>query len=194
MPYLHYATHPQVEIDPNKPVTLWSLSARGRERASAALSQDWTQRLGRVVSSDETKAVEFAELLARARGLVPEVRTSIGENDRRATGFVPPSEFELLANAFFARPEESVRGWERAVDAQRRIARGLADLLSSEDERDIAVVGHGAVGTLWYCHLNGLPISREQDQPGQGHYFTVDRASGKPLHAWRPIDATGERA
>ena len=34
---------------------------------------------------------------------------------------MPPEEFEYTADLFFAHPEESIRGWERASDAQRRV-------------------------------------------------------------------------
>ena len=43
------------------------------------------------------------------------------ENDRSATGFLEPSEFERVADEFFARPTVSIGGWERAIDAQKRI-------------------------------------------------------------------------
>lgn len=144
--------------------------------------------LGRIVSSDETKARETAEVLAEATGLAVEVREGIGENDRSATGFLPPGEFDATADRFFAEPDRSVRGWERAVDAQARICDGLADLLDPADTRATVVVGHGGVGTLWYCSLTGQEISRRHDQPGQGHYFTVDVVSRGVLHPWRPID------
>ncbi|MCB0967237.1 MAG: histidine phosphatase family protein [Ilumatobacter sp.] len=152
------------------------------------LEQPWVSTIGRIVSSTETKAVETAELLATHLGLDVEVRTGLGENDRSATGFVPPDEFEQLADAFFAEPEQSVRGWERAIDAQQRIVAGLADLLGAGDAHSTAVVGHGAVGTLWYCHLTDQAIDRRHDQPGQGHYFTVDTTSGRVLHRWHPVD------
>jgi hypothetical protein len=45
------------------------------------------------------------------------------ENDRSATGFLPPDEFETVANRLFAEPLVSIRGWERAIDAQLRIVR-----------------------------------------------------------------------
>ena len=57
---------------------------------------------------------------------------------------------------------------------------------------DIAIIGHGAVGTLWYSALSGQPIDRRHDQPGQGHYFTVDLPSGRVEHPWRPIDHFGQ--
>ena len=34
----------------------------------------------------------------------------------------------------------------------------------------------------------GEAIAASQDQPGAGHYFTVDLATRRPLHHWRPID------
>ena len=188
---LRYVTHPEVAVDPAIPVERWSLSSAGLARARAMLDQPWVGELDRIVSSDETKAVQTAELLAEATGLRVEVRAGIGENNRTATGFLPPEEFETTADRFFAEPEESVRGWERAVDAQARIVDGLADLLDPTDTRSTVVVGHGGVGTLWYCRLTGQPISRRSDQPGQGHYFTVDVSTGQVLHAWRPIDERG---
>ncbi len=185
---LRYITHPDVIVDPDVPVTRWGLSDLGRRRARAMLDQPWVASIGRVVSSTETKALETADILAEFLGLEVETRPGIGENDRTATGFVPPAAFEALADAFFAEPHQSVRKWERAVDAQARIVAGLADLLTPVGEHDVAVIGHGAVGTLWYCHLAGRPIDRRHDQRGQGHYFTVDLLGSRVLHSWRPID------
>lgn len=187
MALLHYVSHPAVHIDPEVSVDRWGLSDEGRRAATAMLDASWVSSVGRIVSSAETKAMETAELLAERLGLDVEVRPQTGENDRSATGFVPPEEFEQLADAFFARPTESVSGWERAVDAQNRIVDALADLLVPSAEADVAVVGHGGVGTLWYCHLSGQSIDRRHDQPGQGHRFVVDLGTGRPIDAWRPI-------
>ena len=188
MSWLRYVTHPEVKIEPALPVPKWRLSPRGRSRVQALLQASWLANVGRVLSSDETKAVETAGAIADHLKLPLEIRSGIGENDRSAVGFVPPAEFEVLANAFFAEPERSVRGWERAIDAQRRIVQGLADLLRPAPY-DVLVVGHGGVGTLWYCHLNAFAIERRHDQPGQGHYFSVDLETGRALHAWLRIDA-----
>jgi broad specificity phosphatase PhoE len=184
---LRYVTHPEVHVDSAVPVPKWSLNARGRSRAFAMLEQPWLAAVGRIVSSHETKAIETARVVAEHLKLPVEVRSGIGENDRSSLGFVPAAEFEALANAFFTQPEQSIHGWERAIDAQRRIAQGLADLLTPA-EREVLVVGHGGVGTLWFCFLSGLEIDRRHDQPGQGHYFSVDLQTRRPEHGWRPID------
>lgn len=188
MSTLRYITHPQVEIDLAVPVTLWKLSALGRERAAQLARQPWLASVGRIVSSAEMKAEETARMLGSQLGLSVELRRDSGESDRSATGPLPPAEFEALASRFFAEPDVSVRGWERAVDAQRRIAAQLADLLDPEARHDIAVIGHGGVGTLWYCHLTSVGIARCHDQPSQGHYFSIDLASGRPLHGWRALE------
>jgi broad specificity phosphatase PhoE len=175
-------------VDPATPVARWGLSTAGFARARRMLAQPWTDEVDRIVSSDEVKAVETAELLAECTGLPVEVRPGIGENDRTATGFLPPEEFDATADRFFAEPEASVRGWERAVDAQARVVAALADLLDPDDDRTTVVVGHGGVGTLWYCWLTGHAIDRRHDQPDQGHYFTVEVSTRQVRHAWRPID------
>jgi broad specificity phosphatase PhoE len=185
---LRYVTHPQVAVDPATPIERWGLSPEGRGRAHALLGQPWVATVDRVVSSAEAKARETADVLASAIGLDVEVRPGAGENDRSSTGFLPPDEFEAMADRFFAEPEVSADGWERAVDAQRRIVDALADLLGPDATASTVVVGHGGVGTLWCCWLADRPISRRHDQPGQGHYVTVDVDSRRLLHPWHPID------
>ena len=68
-------------------------------------------------------------------------------------------------------PERSVRGWERAIDAQARVERAVRTIVAGHGDGDLAIVAHGAVGTLLYCSLSGQPIRRSFDQPHQGHYW-----------------------
>lgn len=188
---LRYITHPEIVMDPEVPVPQWPLNEIGIKRATAMLDQPWVAQTGRIISSDETKATDTARILANHLGLGVDVRSNLGENDRSATGFVPPDEFERLADAFFAEPQRSVRGWEKASDAQHRVISGLADVAGPDaptTDTDIAVIGHGGVGTLLYCHLAGLPIDRQYDQDGGGHYFAFDLQSRRVLHHWRRVD------
>lgn len=186
-----YLTHPQVRIDPDVPVPDWGLSETGLARAQLAAAAQVFSGLVKVFSSGERKAVETARLIAEARNLAVTILPRTHENDRTATGFLPPDEFETVADAFFARPEESIRGWERASDAQHRIVSEAEPLLEiAAREGDVLMVGHGAVGTLLYCHLAGKPISRTHDQPaGGGHLFAYDPTSRRILCTWTPIEA-----
>jgi orotidine-5'-phosphate decarboxylase len=182
-----YLTHPQVLIDPAVPVPRWGLSPEGRERARRLAASPFARRLERVVSSEEVKAVETAAPLAEAAGLEVEVRPDLHENDRSATGYLPPPEFEATADLFFAHPDESVRGWERAADAQARIVGAVSAILAERPEATTVFVGHGGVGTLLLCHLLGRPIARMRDQPpGGGNLFAFE--NGRALHGWRALE------
>ncbi|MBZ5759670.1 MULTISPECIES: histidine phosphatase family protein [Rhizobium] len=185
-----YITHPQVQIDPDVPVPQWGLSDLGRARTGQAAAQPWAATLGRIVSSDETKAIETANLLATAAGLTVEIVGGMHENDRSATGFLPPMAFEEAADWFFAHPDESFRGWERATDAQARIVGAVDAVLDAHDpSTPIAFVGHGGVGTLLKCHLMGRAIGRDGDQPaGGGNLFAFDLANGSVACDWTPME------
>ena len=186
-----FITHPDVRIDPAVPVPDWPLSERGRERMRAVPNQPWTAGLRSLFSSRECKAVEAATILSQALGLPVQQIEDLGENDRSATGYLPKLEFEAMADAFFARPEDSERGWERAVDAQRRIVAAVdAVLRQAPGEGDIAIISHGAVGALYLCHLQGRPISRAADQPaGQGgNFYSFTAEDRRLLHGWKSID------
>lgn len=144
-----------------------------------------------IYSSAERKAREGASILSEHVGTMPHVIEPLHENDRSATGFLPPDEFERVADAFFARPYESVRGWERANDAQARIVAAVETLLNTDrTSGDLAIVAHGAVGALLLCHLMGTAIDRMHDQPanGGGNYFAFAREDLRLLHGWRAID------
>lgn len=95
-----YITHPQVRIDPDVPVPQWGLSDLGQERTRRTATAAWVRQLGRIVSSAETKAVETAAILAGAANIDLEQIETMHENDRSATGFLTPPEFEKAADWF----------------------------------------------------------------------------------------------
>lgn len=184
-----YLTHPQVLIEPGIPVPEWSLNATGKCRIDALAKSGALVGTRLVVSSVETKAIETAEPIVEALGCKLIVRENMHENDRRATGFLQPQEFEEVADQFFAHPNRSVRGWETAQAAQTRIVAEVRDCLSNHAEGDVLFVGHGGVGTLLYCHLCGYPISRDYDQAaGGGCFFEFSGIGGFPKSGWQPLE------
>ena len=184
---LIFISHPEVIVDPAVPVERWRLSDAGIRRMQVFAAGPAVATVTSVWASGETKAVEAAGILGSRLGIRVTVEHDLGENDRSATGFLPPDEFERTADAFFARPDARVRGWERAVDAQARIGRAVERVLAARPRGDVAVVSHGAVGTLLRCAWLGAPISRAEDQPYQGHYWTGLLPGRVVEHGWRPI-------
>lgn len=191
MAIAYFITHPDVTIDPSVPVPDWSLSSEGIRRMVRLLDRAWVRTVRAVFTSAERKAVEAANILAGHLSLEPVVIADLGENDRSATGFLPKPEFERVADGFFAHPDESVRGWEPAIDAQRRIISAVnSAIVMAPPDENMAIVSHGAVGALLRCHLKRVPISRTEDQPagGGGNLYSFDIQSGRLLSGWRRID------
>jgi broad specificity phosphatase PhoE len=201
----YFITHPDVIIDPGKPIERWGLSARGRERMRALLAQPWLRRVGCVLSSSEQKALDGAEILVAALGVPQRIVHELGEYDRSSTGLLPQEEFWPLVQQFFERPEQSIRGWERAVDAQARVlgaVRGAVEVWQrserSAERPDLAFVAHGAVGALLLAALSGAGISLAFDQPrapggsapgsGGGNYFSFSLPELRLEQGWLPID------
>ena len=187
--HIRYLTHPQVKIDPAIPVTSWGLSDVGRTRTETLANTGLFSGTTQIISSGERKAIETAEIIGRELNVTVEVREAMHENDRSATGFLQLDEFETVANQFFAHPVVSIRGWERAIDTQLRIVREVEHVLARNRAGDVLFVGHGAVGTLLFCHYSGFVIDRAYDQPaGGGHYFAFMKDGRRVLHPWRPME------
>jgi broad specificity phosphatase PhoE len=188
---LHLISHPNVIIDPAVPVPRWHLSEIGKARMAAGLEQPWIPQISSIYSSTEQKAIDTATILAAHLAIGFKLEEDLGENDRSSTGFLKPDEFEAVADEFFANPEISVRGWERAIVAQHRIVNAVARISQQDRSRgDIAIVSHGAVGTLLYCFLSGHSISRKWDQPpnGGGNFFTFTMNPPEPISWWAAVD------
>ena len=157
-----------------------------------ALSLPFVASVRSIWCSEERKAVDGAEIFGAHLQLPVGRLAALGENDRSATGYLPRAEFETVADAFFAQPEHSVRGWERAIDAQRRIVAAIDQVIAASRPTggDIAIISHGGVGALLLCHLLGQPISRSFDQPATngGNFVSFETARRRAHHGWQPID------
>ncbi|MCT4655227.1 MAG: phosphoglycerate mutase family protein [Cohaesibacter sp.] len=190
---VRYLTHPQVQIEPYIPVPQWELSDKGRSRIEAVVATDWLLGTTHIFSSDETKVLQTARPMAEGLRLPVTVRPDMGEIDRSSTGFLLPEHFEEMVRLFFFHPDQSIRGWESAKDAQLRIVgafhQAIAEVKAKAVMGDVLLVGHGAVGTLLYCHLMGLPIDHRFSQPeGGGNYLTMDWTEQRVLHSWLPME------
>jgi broad specificity phosphatase PhoE len=184
-------THPNVVISRDVPVPRWPLSELGKQRMRASLKQPWVRDVTAIYCSTEQKAIDGAEILAQHLSLGFSRIEELGENDRSATGFLPPAEFERVADEFFGSPDKSIRGWERAVDAQSRMVHAVEEIAARDKTSGaIAIVSHGAVGTLLYCHLAGESIDRRRDQPpnGGGNFYSFTLAPPAVHSWWRAID------
>ena len=187
---IYFISHPEVVIRADVPVTQWPLSEKGVSRMQQSLTLDWVQDVSAVYCSTEQKAIDGARIIAEYLGLGFTTVAELGENDRSATGYLVPDEFERTATRFFNNPELSIRGWEKAVDAQARIMQAVARIDTEEiSDGAIAIVSHGAVGSLLFCALTDKTIDRRWDQPGSGggNYLVLKLSPVKQCSEWQSL-------
>jgi len=186
MAICHYLTHPEVNIDPKVATPRWGLSDIGRHRLQTAINRGIFNQTEVIVASSEQKAIDATSMISSHLDKEFVIDPNCDENDRTSTGFLSHVEFEQVADLFFERPNQSVRGWETADLAQRRIIAAVQRHVENWDERQILFVGHGAVGTLLKCYIGQRKISRDEDQrrmaaKGGGNIFAFDWAQ-QALH------------
>ena len=195
MAVLRYLSHPQVQIDPDIPVPDWPLSDRGRARVLALQGADWLAATGAIISSAEVKARETAALIGDMLGLTPSVDPALNEIDRSSTGFLPHDRHEAVADAFFANPDSSIEGWERASDVQARGVSAIRAYVARHPGGDLLIVGHGGIGTLSWCGLAGQDARHRPDQAaGGGSVWAASLPNLSPIHGWQVMERLATNA
>lgn len=178
-------------VDKDIPVPQWDLSKKGLGRVYKLLQQQWIDTIDVVWSSKEQKAKTTALKITKKLKFKVNYLESLGEMDRSATGYLEPKEFNKVVYQFFAYPNKSIRGWEKANDAQLRIIKAVEKVIRESSEKtNIAVVSHGGVGALLLSKLKHNPISRSDEQTGKGggNYFVFNTETKKLIQSWKPFD------
>lgn len=190
MAALIFLTHPEVVIDPQMPIHRWPLNETGRKRMNLFADALSGTRLSSIHASTEQKAMDGAAIVAERFGLPYRTHEDLGENDRSATGYIAPPEFWEVAKAFFANPHESIRGWERAVDAQSRIVNAVRRIAAEDAPGNTLIVAHGAVGCLLTAHVQQVEIGQESrpQHSGGGCFIVLDRKTLALKQDWRAIE------
>jgi broad specificity phosphatase PhoE len=146
-----------------------------------------------IFSSAERKAIELAKIIAAVSGAEIVVEEAFGENDRSATGYLPPDRFEALVDRFFGDPARGPDGWESAEAAQQRIVTAAEAALRGAPARHAVFCGHGGVGTLLKCWAGNRAIARREDQReiawrGGGNCFAFTLEPRGLLGDWVPME------
>lgn len=164
MPLLILVKHALPKIDPMEPANQWRLSEEGRH-----VSQVLAQRLARykldlIFSSVEPKAIETAQIVATALEKPVEVVEGLHEHDRSSVGFLEKKKFEASVAQFFNQPDLLTFGNETANQAHHRFSRAVMGIIEKYADKDIALITHGTVLTLFVSRLVGIePFAFWQD-------------------------------
>jgi broad specificity phosphatase PhoE len=104
----------------------------------------------------EPKAQETAQLVAGQLGLSFQTVEGLHEHERNNLKWLGRAQFELEVARFFKYPEQLVMGEETANQAYERFAAAVTSLGENYTGKNIVVVAHGTVITLFVARKVGI--------------------------------------
>ena len=150
------AKHSEPILEPDVAPNRWRLSERGRSGSALLGGRLARYGPGVVVSSEEPKAVETAEVAARRLGIGCSVYPGLHEHDRTGVPFLGDGEFGRAARGFFERPDTLVWGNETARQAGDRFEGAARSVLDEREEGVVVIAAHGTVISLLVARYNDL--------------------------------------
>ena len=141
--------HAAPEVVPGVSAEQWHLSERGRASCAALAEALRAHQPNVIISSEEPKAQETAELVAQQLGVPWATAAGLHEHDRRGVPHMRSSEFISHVELMFRKRGERVLGHESADEALRRFRDALRDVLARHPDETVAVVSHGTVVALY---------------------------------------------
>jgi len=154
--YLLLIKHSLPEIIENSPANSWPLSETGRKRCALLARATAPYAPEILISSHEVKAQQTAELLAAQLGREFIIADDLHEHQREQVPFLSAAKFQEDVGLLFEKPGELIMGSETADQAHHRFEKAVHQTLDNHPQKNIAIVAHGTVISLFVSHLTGL--------------------------------------
>lgn len=156
MNYLVLVKHSLPEIIPTTPAKEWQLSKAGRVRCKALADHLAPYFPDVLISSLEPKAIETAQIAAHRLNKPYYTHEGLHEHDRTGVDFLGREQFEAKVKEFFLHPDRLVFGKETAAQAVERFSKALTAVEVEHPNKNIVVVSHGTVITLFVEKISNL--------------------------------------
>ena len=148
--------HSLPEVASTVPAKEWRLSQSGqvRSRALAEKLEHFSPDV--IISSTEPKAIETARIIADQLYKPFNIFEGLHEHDRTGVGLLDREQFEIKVKDFFENPDKLVFGRETANQSLARFSKALTSAELEHPNKNIAVVTHGTVITLFVNQFNTI--------------------------------------
>lgn len=148
--------HSLPEIVENMSAKEWKLSSEGRARARRLAEKLKPYQPEIIVSSVEPKALQTARILADHFYLEFAEADGLHEHDRSGVPFYSRNKFQSFVRKLFDEPRSQVFGNETRIQALERFRKAVESILESHKGKNVMVVSHGTVISLFVAWLIGV--------------------------------------
>ena len=148
--------HSLPAIVENVPAREWNLSSEGKIRARRLAEELELYQPEIILTSVEPKARQTAEILAEHFHLEFAAVNCLHEHDRSGIPFYSTDEFQSHVRELFAKPNTLVFGNETGLQALERFRKTIESILESYKSKNVIIVSHGTVISLFISWLTGI--------------------------------------
>ena len=147
--------HSESKIDPLLPPQDWSLTREGRQRCQLLASKLERIHPDRIVTSEEKKAIETGKSIAEILGISCTTASGLHEHLRQGGEILNQEDWLEMISQFFKEQNQVVFGLESANQAKERFSEAICSVMGKFPKRNIVVITHGTVMSLYYQFLTG---------------------------------------
>ena len=169
--------HAMPEVVQGTSSKLWGLGESAREDC-VLLAHALPPEVTRIISSDERKAKETADVLGLRLGVQVEVDPRFQEVDRPQ---VWDRDYREVASGYLSGVREP--GWEDRESVVERFAAGIEQALATFGD-DIVVLNHGMALSLWVASVVDIDLVPWWKALTFPDAWRVDVAAGTVEHVW----------
>ena len=149
--------HAMPEVVPGKPASTWLLSEDGKKACRPLAERLRPYAPDVIVTSTEPKANETGLRVSSILGVPFESAPNLHEHQRETVPYHDSAEtWHASVVRFFSQPDEVVLGEESAQQATDRFSAAVDDVLEKHPERNVAIVCHGTVISLYVAKIAGI--------------------------------------
>lgn len=165
----HSISRIEPEISPQK----WGLTDEGIKRCNLLARKLSGHDPDIIITSNELKAQQTGNIIARCMGLPIQFGKNIHEHLRESGGIVSDQVFTKRIAKMFSQPDELVFGLETARAALDRFSNSVEMIMNTYPEMTPAIVTHGTVMSLYYSEITGNDPFRFWEMLGLPAFYTV---------------------
>jgi broad specificity phosphatase PhoE len=153
---IYFLRHAETIADPSQPAHEWSITAEGLRQTRELAKSEVFSNIEGIIHSSEKKARQTADVFAEELNVDLYEHPEFDELRRQEAVSLSNSEYRGIIREILTNWDRNVHGWESGAEALNRFAEAVKRINIMFYSRNILVVSHGLVLTLFFCQLRNF--------------------------------------
>lgn len=153
---IYFLRHAKTKVDLSMPARDWSITDEGLSLTKELAKSEKLSSIDGIIHSSELKARQTAEVFAEGLDVQMYQLSGFDELSREHGGVLSEDEYRDRVKRTLTNLDENVVGWESGSSALERFEDAVRKIDIMFHQKNILVVSHGIVLTLYFSKLKGF--------------------------------------